>query len=391
MSKRLTALSVENAKPGTSRREISDNGSGLFLVVQPSGHKSFAVRFRVNGIPKKLTLPAGLSLHDARTQAHAAIAEAKRGNDPTKAKRVAQQQRRIAAANTFEATALLYLDSERVKKLRTVDQYRDMLTRLVFPVIGDKPIADLKRSHYNALLDQIEKRGAVRADRTLSVIWQVLKFHARRDDDYVIPLIPGMSRTSPTERARSRVLTDDEIRKVWKVGHPLINFLLLTCARRDEVASMPWREIKDGIWTLPAHRNNKPKVRFDLVRPLSKAAIALLPPRGNDDEYVFGHVPDRPFGSFARMKRRVDAASGVTGWRLHDLRRTGRSLLSRAGINTDVAELCLGHTLKGVRATYDRYSYIDEKRQALEALAHQIELIVNPPRDNVRQLKRKRA
>jgi integrase len=386
MAKRLTVLAVENAKPGTSRREISDNGSGLFLVVQPSGHKSWAVRFRVNGIPKKLTLPAGTSLHDARTQAHAAIAEAKKGNDPTKAKKVAKQQRRIAAANTFEATALLYLDSERVKKLRTVNQYRDMLERLVFPVIGDKPIADLKRSHYNALLDQIEKRGAVRADRTLSVIWQVLKFHARRDDDYVIPLIPGMNRTSPKEHARDRILSDDEVRKVWAVGHPFVNFLLLTCARRDEAAGMQWREINDGVWTLPAKRN---KAKVDLVRPLSKAALALLPPRGADDEYVFGHVPDRPFGSYGRLKRRIDAASGVTGWRLHDARRTGRSLLSRAGINADIAELCLGHTLKGVRHTYDRHSYLDEKAHAFEALAAQVKLIINPPPANVTQLRRK--
>jgi integrase len=385
MSKRLTALSVENAKPGTSRREISDNGSGLFLVVQPSGHKSWAVRFRVNGTPKKLTLPAGLSLHDARTQAHAAIAEAKKGNDPTKAKKVAKQKRRIAAANTFEATALLYLDSERVRKLRTFDQYRDMLERLVFPAIGDKPIADLKRSHYNALLDQIEKRGAVRADRTLSVIWQVLKFHARRDDDYVIPLIPGMNRTSPKEHARDRILTDDEIRKVWKVGHPVVNFLLLTCARRDEVAGMQWREIENSAWTLPARRN---KAKVDLVRPLSKAALALLPPRGADDEYVFGHVPDRPFGSYARMKRRVDAASGVTGWRLHDLRRTARTLLSRAGVNTDHAERCLGHVIGGVRGVYDRHEFFAEKKHALEALAHQIKLITDPPKGNVRQLKR---
>jgi integrase len=386
MSKRLTALSVEAAKPGTSRREISDNGSGLYLVVQPSGHKSWAVRFRVNGVPRKLTLPAGLSLHDAREQAHAAIAAAKRGNDPTKTKKDAKQKREIAAANTFEAVGRLYLDSKKVQKLRTADQVRDKLERIVFPIIGAEPIADLKRSHYSKLLDHIEKHnGAVMADRTLSAVWQVLEFHAARDDDYIIPLISSMRRTNPKEHERNRVLTDDEIRRVWGVGDPFVGFLLLTCARRNEVAGMQWREINDGVWTLPGARN---KAKVDLVRPLSKAALALLPPRGDDDQFVFSHVPDRPFKGHASTKRLVDKKSGVTGWRLHDLRRTARTLLSRAGVNTDHAERCLGHVIGGVRGVYDRHAFFAEKKHALEALAHQIKLITDPPSGNVRQLKR---
>src|SRR6516225_4430595 len=129
-SQRLTALRVTNAKPGVTRQEISDGGSGLFLVVQPSGHKSWAVRFRVNGTPRKLTLAAGLTLHEAREQAAAAIKEAQRGNDPTKLKKIVKQERAVAAANTFEAVAQLYLNSDKTKKLRTADQVRDKLGRL---------------------------------------------------------------------------------------------------------------------------------------------------------------------------------------------------------------------------------------------------------------------
>src|SRR6516165_11587949 len=115
MSKRLTALSVENAKPGASRREISDGGhNGLHLIVQPSGHKSWAVRFRVNGIPRKLTLPAGLTLHEAREQAAAAVKEAQRGDDPTKAKKIAKQEREIAKANTFAVLAIVSATTEKV-------------------------------------------------------------------------------------------------------------------------------------------------------------------------------------------------------------------------------------------------------------------------------------
>jgi integrase len=139
------------------------------------------------------------------------------------------------------------------------------------------------------------------------------------------------------------------------------------------------------VWTLPASRN---KAKVDLVRPLSKAALALLPPRGDDDEFVFSHVPDRPFRGHAYVKRRVDKESGATGWRLHDLRRTARTLLSRAGVNADHAERCLGHVIGGVRGIYDRHEFFAEKKHALEALAHQIKLITDPPKGNVRQLRR---
>ena len=387
MTKRLSAKGVENAKPGTARREISDGASGLYLIVQPSGHKSWAARFRVNGIPRKLTLPAGLTLAEAREQAATAIKEAHQGNDPTKAKKIAKQERLIAQANTFAAVALLYLNSEKVRKLRTAYQIEDRLTRLAFPLIGDKPITDLKRSQIVTALDHIERtNGAVIADRTLSDISCVLKFHAKRSDDYVLPLVPGMNRTSKTERARDRVLTDDEIRKVWSTGNRYAQFLLLTAARRDEAASMQWKELDGNNWTLPAIRN---KVKRDFIRPLSTAAMAVLPPRGHDDEYVFGLAPDTPLVAFSRIKKQLNAKCGVTGWTFHDLRRTARSLMSRAGVNADHAERCLGHVIGGVRGTYDRHEYHGEKAHALEALAHQINLIVDPPKANVRQLKRR--
>src|SRR5262249_37443345 len=217
------------------------------------------------------------------------------------------------------AVALLYFNSEKVRKLRTAYQIEDRLTRLAFPLIGDKPIADLKRSQIVTALDHIEHtNGAVIADRTLSDISCVLKFHAKRSDDYIIPLVPGMNRTSKTDRARSRVLTDDEIRKVWATGDRYARFLLLTAARRDEAASMQWKELDGNDWTLPAIRN---KVKKDFIRPLPEAAMAVLPPRGHDDEYVFGLAPDTPLVAFSRIKKNLDAKCGVTAWTFHDLRR----------------------------------------------------------------------
>jgi integrase len=117
--------------------------------------------------------------------------------------------------------------------------------------------------------------------------------------------------------------------------------------------------------------------------------MAILPSRGHDDEYVFGLAPDTPLVAFSRIKKQIDAKCGVTGWTFHDLRRTARTLLSKAGVHPDHAERCLGHVIGGVRGVYDRHEFHAEKVHAFEALAQQIDLIVNPPKGNVRQLKRR--
>jgi integrase len=185
-----------------------------------------------------------------------------------------------------------------------------------------------------------------------------------------------MARTKSKERARDRVLSDDELRKVWRqakangVFGALICFILLTAARRSEASELRWSEIGSGVWTLPAARN---KTKVDLVRPLSKAALALLPDCGC--EWVFA-VDGKPITAFSRFKRDFDKACGVSDYVLHDLRRTSRSLMSRAGVDADIAERCLGHVIPGVRGVYDRHEYFREKQQAYEALAGQIDRIV---------------
>src|SRR5262249_50255225 len=125
--------------------------------------------------------------------------------------------------------------------------------------------------------------------------------------------------------------------------------------------------------------------------PLSCAAKKILNglPRFPSCEFVFTSTGRRPISGFSAFKIRFDVACGVKDWRLHDLRRTARSLMSRARVNPDTAERCLGHVISGVRGVYDRHRFIAEKRQAFEALAGQIDRIVNPPSDNVVALEHK--
>jgi integrase len=137
---------------------------------------------------------------------------------------------------------------------------------------------------------------------------------------------------------------------------------------------MTWGEVKDGVWTLPAARN---KTKVDLIRPLSRMALDQLE-GSKTSQFVFPTRNGKPITDFGKHKLKFDKASGVSGYTIHDLRRTARSLLSRAGVNADVAERCLGHVIGGVRGIYDRHEYFEEKKRAFEALASQIERIVNP-------------
>jgi len=402
---KFTPIGIENTQPGPKRREIPDAGcAGLYLVVQPSGRKSFAVRFRLGGKPKKLTLPKGVTLAEARAAAAAALVKVDRGDDPTAAKRREKLLAQNAAAKTLQAIAESYLEREGKKKegrLRSLEYQRAILERLVYPALGGMPIAKIKRSVIIELLDRIEDGklidnkgrrivgGPAMAQATLAVIRKVFGWYAVRDEDFRTPLVRGMSRITPKDRARSRILSDDELRAVWKTAAAradpfanLIRFLLLTSARKSEASSLMWEEVDgNGNWTLPAIRN---KTKVDLVRPLSKAALAVIDaqPRIANCRFAFTYGA-KPIGSYDVRKARLDKSCGVAGWTLHDLRRTARSLMSRASVSSDHAERCLGHVIGGVRGTYDRYEFLDEKRKAFEALAAQIERIVNPPEDNV--------
>jgi integrase len=404
MTKPLTAIAIANLKPRVHRYEISDAGcQGLRVVVFPSRRKSFVLRYRFRGLQRKLTLgpcmiehngegePAEapeqdtpLSLAAARELAAKALRQAKSGNDPAAAKQQRKREQRAAEGDTLGNLAQEYL--RRVgPRLRTVSQRKSDLDLICASVLGRVPLDQIKRGQFVRELDRIaDDNGPVRSDRVLSALKTLLSWHAGRSD-YVSVLGRGGRRTSIRERARSRILDDAELRKVWIAAEqdttpfgPFLRFTLLTATRRGESAGLHRRELSDGgtVWVVPAARY---KSKRDTLIPLSKAAqqiIAGQPVRG---PYVFGIVGSRPLSGFNDRKKNFDARSGVSDYGLHDLRRTGRTLLSRAGVAADIAEMCLGHAFVGVRGVYDRFQYIDEKREAFEALAQMVERLVRPP------------
>jgi integrase len=394
----LTDITIRKLKPAAVRREIPDPGAhGLYAVVQPTGRKGYAVRYRYFGVPKKLTLPPGITLAQARKLAADAMYEVSQGRDPAEARKTAAEKAERARADTLRSVAEEYLTRER-KRLRTIDQRRSIFERLVYPALGGgRQIGTIKRKDVIRVLDHVEdNHGQRMADYTLATLSRLFNWHAIRDDEFKSPIVRGMRRQNAKQHARTRVLSDDELRAVWAAASTkgpfpaYVKFLLLTAARRTEAAAMTWAELDGTDWTLPAVRN---KTKVDLVRPLSKAAQKILAERPHivDCHFVFTSNGRSAFGGgLSRQRRQFDTACGVTDWTLHDLRRTARSLMSRAGVSPDHAERCLGHVIGGVRETYDRHEYHIEKLQAFEALAAQIERIINPPSGDVVPLRGRR-
>jgi integrase len=386
MQVKLTSsfVATVKAKPGAERTLFWDAEiAGFGLMVTRGGHKSFVVQYRAGGVSRRLTMSGVLQLQAARKQARGVLGDVARGRDPL------GERRKAAAAprEAFRSIAEEYLKREG-KRLRTARDRRVLLERLVYPRLGVRQVSEIKRSDIVRLLDQIEDtNGPVMADRTLAAIRRVMSWHASRSDDFRSPIVRGMARTKPKEREREKVLTDEELCAIWTAAEScakpwgqFIRFLLLTATRRNEAARMGWAEVTGEDWTIPATRyktSYKNKSR-DVAFPLSKAAGGVLTelPKIEGCRFVFTTNGTKPISGFSKFKRAFDKSCGVEGWTLHDLRRTARSLMSRAGVAPDIAERCLGHVIPGVRAVYDRYPYRKEMAEAFEALASQIDIIV---------------
>ena len=237
-------------------------------------------------------------------------------------------------ASLLENIAAEYLRREG-PRLRTLSQRRSDLDLICASVLGRLPVAEITRGQYTRVLDYIaDNNGPVRSDRCLSALRTLLSWHAMRSD-FVSPLVRGGRRTS-IAGARSRILTDDELRTVWLAAEQdrtpfgaFVRFTLLTATRRSEGAGLRRSELSDGgtLWTIPGKRyKTSYKTSRDIVIPLSKAAqdiIAAQPVLAGD--FVFSADGSHALTGFSERKNDFDIACGVSGYVLHDLRRTSRT------------------------------------------------------------------
>jgi integrase len=292
--------------------------------------------------------------------------------------------------------------------LRSADNIERAFDRHVRPSIGAIPIYELRRHDIVAMLDAIEDDGApVMADSVLAYVRKCFNWQAARDDTFNSPVVRGMARTKPRERARTRILDDEEIRDIWRALDKLgdqtpacfpafVKVLLLTAQRRSEVARMSWGEINGETWVIPPDRY---KTKVENAVPLTAAVRALIGTARKG--FVFSSDGGKhAFSGFSKSRaalnkqisdlRKRDGRGPMPSWVLHDLRRTARSLMSRSKVDSDHAERVLGHAIGGVRATYDRHTYLAEKRDALEKLAALVDRILQPTAEVVSFPKRRR-
>jgi integrase len=278
----------------------------------------------------------------------------------------------------------------RKNNLRSADEAERILRVYVLPRWAARPFAELRRSDIAALLDAIEdKHGSWVADAVLAQLRSLSAFFAVRNDNYTPPFIRGMRRVQKDDRKRSRILNDAELKSVWVAAEQggsfggLVRTLLLTAQRRDKCVNMKWSDISpDGVWIIATAEREKGNAG---ALKLPEAALSVIKsmPRLVSNPYVFAGAGGGSTANFSAEKKRLDAASGTSGWVVHDLRRTSRSLMSRAGVLPHIAERVLGHAIEGVEGTYDRHPYFAEKGDALVRLAALIETIINPPSGNV--------
>lgn len=408
---KITKSRIDQMGPG----EIMHDGEikGFVARKLSSGKVTFGYRYRDAGGKQKwhgLGLMGSITAEQARILAKKRAGEVADGRDPS-AERMAARQEAARASRAALNTVNTILDDfvkRHASKLRSEYQITSALDRYVRPWIGESSIYELKRRQIVEMLDAVEdKAGPVMADRVLAHIRKAFNWQAARDDDFLSPIVRGMARTKPKERARQRVLTDDEIRDIWQALETAdvpscypryVKMLLLTMTRRNESADMRGAEIEGDLWTIPGERY---KTKLDHVIPLSSDAKALIGGKPKDFKgsnwFVFSTTDGmRPFSGFSKAKAILDTEvaklrigegrPNMPRWTLHDLRRTARTLMSRAKVSEDHAERAMGHVIAGVRGTYDRYSFLEEKREAFQKLADLLAIILVPPNDGVMQL-----
>ena len=409
MAKALTTKWVEALKPTQTRREIPDPAlTGLYLVVQPSGAKSWAVRYRYAGKPKKLTLGKWpiMGVAGARAAASEAIEAVERGDDPSAAKKSAKAAR--IEAQLSERDKIKTLIEQYAKRhlsgLKSGATVRRELERHVVAAWGERDIQDITRRDVIDLLDRIADSGrVVSANRVRSYIGTFFNWAVDRD---IISASPAQGvKPVAKEKARDRVLSDDEIRWFWRacdeLGFPWGPFgktLLLTAQRLGEVAGIADAEIEGDTWHLSGDRtkNGRPHTvpLSDTVRSVL-AAVERVEGRAG---LIYTTTGRSPLSGFHKGRNHIaehmaELASEEAGepvelerWTFHDLRRTAATGMARLGIPVRVTEAVLNHvsgTGGGIVAVYQRHDYADEKRAALDAWARLVADLVEGKADNV--------
>jgi integrase len=404
--------------PTTGRKDYQDaHVPGLSLRVTSAGHRSFVVVARYPLNPKNPTRRAlgdfgEITLDKAREQARDWLALIKKGVDP----RIDESRKKAAAlrqqTNTFAAVATEFLDRHATGLAKEAEARR-IIDREFVKRWGTRPITDILPEEAAAAIRAIVKRNApYQAHNAFGYLRRLFNW-AIGTHEFGITASP-IERLSPKDligkrEARERTLTDAELLAIWQsaggrldagvitearrrnrpkdaaqpIGYPygpLFRLLILTGQREREVADMTWSEIDfdRALWTIPASRMKGDRAHEVPLAPNALALLQSLPSFGLGDHVFTTTDGAKPVNGFSKAKARMDRLSGVTDWKIHDLRRTMRTHLSALPVQDLVRELVIAHAKPGLHKVYDRHSYRDEKRECLTLWEARLRGIVTP-------------
>ena len=372
----LTDRVVQQAKAKAARVEIADAVlPGLYLIVQPTGAKSWAVRYRVGRRTRKLTLPGRypvLSLAKAREAARLALESVTTGADPAAAK-----QAGTPADDTLAAYIALYRE-KHVSRLRpgTAANTNRELEHMQDAWPG-RTLRSISKKDIVTVIDKTMKRGPSAGVTAWKVAKAFFAWCEAREDDFASPA--RSIRKPAKEKSRERVLDDGELKLTWEAadreGGPagaLVKMLILTGARRNEITELSRDEIKAEAIELPGERTKNGLPHTIPLTPMIRGLLEALPRTG---KFVI-NGRDQPFGDHSGAKEKITPA--IRSWTLHDLRRSFASGLQRLGVAPHIVELALNHrsgTFSGVAGIYQRHRYAKEVRDAFELWSQHIDVL----------------
>jgi integrase len=424
-------------KPNKEREFYWDERlPGFGLMITANGARSYVVQYRnADGVSRRITINGSRKFATAKREAKAILGKVAHGGDPLADKR---KQREARADTLRRIVEDEYLADSDVKKLRSVKAKHWTFERYIFPTLGSRPIAEIKRSEIVRMLRNIKaKHGYGAADDAFKMLSRFFTWYVpNADDDFRSPIVRGT--WSQTKGDGSRTLTDDEIRILWNVASEgrnsydhFIRFVLLTATRRNEAAQMKRSELSpDGTeWTISAARykgqdGKSAHAHLIPISPLARdvlVSVPMLQVGGKGAKWVFTTNGTSPISGFSKFKVALDKRLATVlekegmptrariisdlnsrypgknyqpfddKWTTHSLRKTARTLLSRVGVDKSIAEKCLGHIEGGIVGTYDHHEAKPQKRIAFDALAREVERIVEGRSANVVPLSSARA
>jgi integrase len=386
----LTDAKIKALKPRASRYLVTD-GRGLSLDVLPSGKISWLFRYRLKGSCEKVTLGRypDLTLKTAREKRDCLSAQVSDGRSP--AQEVRKSKSGTAINPTVREFGERYFQEQVVRNWKNPAHIRRYLDNEVYPTLGDTLLKEITTLDVQAIVYRKRDNGRVAAAMQLrGVMKQMFDYALEVQQLTMNPAAMVATRYIGKARKRSRVLTPQEIRLYLRTIYQsnirrqfklALHTLLLTLARKSELLLARWEYVNfdAGEWLIPEENSKTGKPHIAYLSTQVAGMFQELKALAGESELVLpGRTSLRkPFAANALNQALDGLTFDMDPLTIHDLRRTGATLLTEKGFNRDVIEKALSHEKQGIRAVYILAEHAAERKRMLQWWADYVDAIVN--------------